>query len=574
MHYLSETHIFIFLVQIFVLLLCTRGLGLLFNRWGQPALTAELLVGVVLGPTLLGRFFPGIHAALFPSDIIQQNMLETVSWIGVLFLLMGTGLEIDFTIAWRQRGNALTIALADVIIPMLVAFIPCLFLPAHYMAQPDQRWLFALFMATVMTISAMPVAARVLHELNLLKTNMGFLVMSALAVNDIFGWVLFTIVLSLFTHGGMHLGAVAGIFAATAGFAVLALTAGRRLSTVALGALQKRKMPEPATSLTFVCLLGLLFGAITQKLGIHALFGFFIAGVVMGEAKNLSEETRGILTQMVYAIFVPLFFANIGLKMDFAQNFDFGLALFMCAIGIAGRYLGAWVGVTLTAVPRSNRDLIAIAHTPGGMMEVVVALLAFQSGLITAKVFVAIVFSALFSSMILGPWMRFALNRRKKVRAADYLSADSILPALAAVDRAGAIRELAAVAAARQPTLTVEEIVRPALQREQEFGTAVGSGLAIPHVRLKGLTRPLLVFARSAAGLNWDAPDGRPVHYIFLLVTPEDAQDLHVQILAAIARAVLRPETGAALEHAPDAETLWQALQEGFSVSGAPVKTA
>lgn len=566
MHHLSETHIFIFLVQIFILLLCTRGLGLLFNRWGQPALTAELLVGVILGPTLLGRFFPGVHAALFPADVIQQNMLETVSWIGVLFLLMGTGLEIDFTIAWRQRGNALKIAVADVVIPMAVAFIPCLLLPAHYMAQPDQRLLFALFMATVMTISAMPVSARVLHELNLLKTDMGFLTMSALAVNDILGWVLFTIVLSLFTHGEMHLGSVASVLAATVGFAALALTAGRRASTAALGALQKRKMPEPATSLTFVCLLGLLFGALTQKLGIHALFGFFIAGVVMGEAKNLSEETRGILTQMVYAIFVPLFFANIGLKIDFAENFDFGLALFMCVIGIAGRYLGAWVGVTLTPVSRSTRDLIAIAHTPGGMMEVVVALLALQSGLITVRVFVAIVFSALFSSVILGPWMRFAMNRCKKVQAADYLSVDGILPALAAADRSGAVYELAA-AAAEQLSVQTGEIAGPALAREQEFGTAVGNGLAIPHVRLKGISRPVLVFARSAAGLDWNAPDGQPVHYIFLLVTPADAQDVHVQILSSIAKAFLRPEIPEALERA-SGEELQNILRAAFASPG------
>jgi Kef-type K+ transport system membrane component KefB len=567
-HHLSETHIFIFLVQVFVLLLCARGLGSLFNRWGQPALTAELLVGVVLGPTLLGRYFPGIHAALFPADVIQQSMLETVSWIGVLFLLMGTGLEIDFTIAWRQRGNALTIATADVIIPMVIAFIPCLFLPAHYMAHPDQRLMFSLFMATVMTISAMPVSARVLHELNLLKTDMGFLTMSALAVNDILGWVLFTIVLSLFTRGEMHLGSVAVVLAATVGFAALALTAGRRASTAALGALQRRNMPEPATSLTFICLLGLLFGAVTQKLGIHALFGFFIAGVVMGEAKNLSEETRGILMQMVYAVFVPLFFASIGLKIDFAQNFDIGLVLFMCGIGIAGRYLGAWVGVTLTTVSRSNRDLIAIAHTPGGMMEVVVALLALQSGLITERVFVAIVFGALFSSVILGPWMRFALNRRKRIRAGEYLAPAAILPSLAAGDRSGAIRELAAVAAARIPGLPPEAIIAPALLREQEFGTAVGNGLAIPHVRLKGIERPVLAFGRSAAGLDWNAPDGRPVRSVFLLVTPEEAQDVHVQILSAIAKAVLRPETGAALEQAANEKEIWEVLQAGFAAPG------
>jgi len=180
-HYLDETHILLFLIQFSVLLLLTRAGGELFRRWKQPALTVELLVGVALGPTLLGRFLPGVHAALFPADQVQQNMLETVAWIGVLFLLMDTGLEIDFSVAWRQRGAALVIALSDVIIPMVVAFVPCVLLPDRFLAVPDQRVTFALFMAVVMTISAMPVAARVLHDLNLLKTDLGFLTMSALA---------------------------------------------------------------------------------------------------------------------------------------------------------------------------------------------------------------------------------------------------------------------------------------------------------------------------------------------------------------------------------------------------------
>lgn len=189
MHLLSETNILIFLIQLFVLTLCTRGLGELFTRWNQPALTAEILVGIILGPTLFGRYFPELHGMLFPADVTQQNMLETVAWIGVLFLLLDTGLEIDFSVAWRHRGNALVIALAHIIIPMLIAFLPCYFLPDHFLPNPDRRLLFALFMAAVMAICAMPVAARVLHDLKLLKTDLGFLTMSALAVNDLIGWM-------------------------------------------------------------------------------------------------------------------------------------------------------------------------------------------------------------------------------------------------------------------------------------------------------------------------------------------------------------------------------------------------
>ncbi len=112
MHLINEQNIFLFLVQLFILLGLARGLGELFRRWKQPALTAEILVGIVLGPSILGRFFPSVHGVIFPPDPVQQNMIETVGWLGVLFLLLETGLEVDFSSAWRQRGDALKIALA------------------------------------------------------------------------------------------------------------------------------------------------------------------------------------------------------------------------------------------------------------------------------------------------------------------------------------------------------------------------------------------------------------------------------------------------------------------------------
>ena len=575
MQFLGEHHIFLFLVQLFVLLVCARGLGELFRRWKQPALTAELLVGIALGPTLFGRFMPELHAALFPADPVQQVMLETVAWLGVLFLLLDTGLEIDFSIAWRQRGSALAIALSDIFIPMLVAFVPVMFLPDHLLAHPDRRILFGLFMATVMTISAMPVSARALHDLNLLKTDLGFLTMSALAVNDIIGWVLFAIILALFLQTSVAIGSILLIFAGTVGFAVLVLTVGRPVSARIFDALKAREFPEPASSLTITLLLGLLFGSITQKLGVHALFGFFLAGIVAGEARSLSEDTRRVINQMVYALFVPLFFATIGLKIDFAAHFHFGLVLLVCVVGIAGRYLGAWLGVNLTRQPRVNRHLISISHTPGGMMEIVVALLALEAGLITPAVFVAIVFSAVFSSVVMGPWMAHAVARRRKVSPVRFLEESAILPVLPpTASRADAIRLLAAKVAEHSDTPDIEPVTRYALNREKEFGTGIGHGVAIPHVRFDNLRNPILAYAHSSEGIDWDAPDAEPVHHVFFLASSTVAEDIHVQILAQIARAMARPDNRIRLAEAKDAPELFAALQAILSKSESPSPAA
>jgi Kef-type K+ transport system membrane component KefB/mannitol/fructose-specific phosphotransferase system IIA component (Ntr-type) len=565
MYFINEQNILVFLVQVFLLLGLARGLGEVFRRWKQPAITAEILVGIVLGPTVLGRLLPSVYAAIFPPDPVQQNMLETVAWIGVLFLLLETGLEVDFSSAWRQRGDALKIALTDIVVPLAVAFAASMFLPGHYLAHPDQRIAFALFMATAMAISAMPVSARTLHDLNLSKTDLGFLILSAMSVNDIIGWLLFTLVLGFFTGGGTEATRMSIILASTIGFAVFCLTVGRKFASAAVREIRRREMPQPGAALTFIVLLGTLCGAITNWIGINALFGFFLAGIMAGEARELSERTRQIVSQMVYAVFVPLFFTGVGLKLDFAAHFDWLLVLFVVVIGIGGRYAGAWLGVSFTQLPRSNRPAIAVAHTPGGAMEIIVGLLALEYGLITQAVFVAIVFGALFSSVILGPWLNYVIARRKEVGILEYFTKGSILPDLKGTARDQALWELSESAAAQERVHEAEDIYAAVLAREAEMGTALEDGLAIPHARFERMPRPVIVFGRSHAGIeDWDTPDGQQTHFVFLVLAPPYSE-AQVQILGHIVRTMQEPEIRVRLFQAQNTEAIWSVFAQVFA---------
>lgn len=356
------------------------------------------------------------------------------------------------------------------------------------------------------------------------------------------------------------------IFFVTIAFAFFALTVGRKVSTKVLDKLRDFGMGEPATSLTFAVLLGLLFGTITQKIGIHALFGFFIAGIVIGEAKNMSEETRQIISQMVYSIFVPLFFANIGLKMDFVANFNLFLILFVLIIGAFGRYLGAFVGVSLTNIPILNRNLIALAHVPGGMMEIVIGLIALQSGLISEELFEAIVFSAVFSTLIVAPIMKNVLSRRRAVRIIKYIAPESVIQTMKAHTREDAIYELCDTVADKLPTVLKGKCVATAaIKREEDFGTALGEGIAVPHVRMAGLKNPLLMMGYSRKGIDWNAPDGLPVKYIYFMLTPEGAQDVHVQILSTIAKAMLKVANRQSIDESMSSEHLFATLKNIFS---------
>ena len=562
---MTEHHIFIFLIQIFLLLGLSRFGGEIFNRYKQPALTAEILVGIFLGPTILGRFFPQWRAAIFPEDIIQQAMLETMVWLGAFFLLLETGLEIDFSSAWRQRGDALKIAVADVVVPFTASFALAWLLPDAYLVSPDRKIAFALFMATVLTISAMPITARVLHDLNLSKTDLGFLIMSALSVNDIIGWLLFTVVFGFFVQANARLDEMVVLFSMAIGFVVLCLTVGRSMSDWIVDRQRQWKLPEPAGSLTFIFLLGVLCAAVAQKIGLHALFGFFLAGVMAGQARNLSERSRQTISQMVYAIFVPLFFAGIGLKMDFFKYFDPFLVAFVAVVGIGVRFLGAWLGVSMTKIPRVNRSAIAIAHTPGGMMEIVMGLLALQYHLITPTVFIAIVCGALLTAMAMGPWLAWAIARRQQVSVFEFFTRRGIVMPLKVKSRDEAIRQLCQ-AAAHEIHMHDEEIIAQAvLEREGLMGTAMEEGIALPHGRLEGLKKPVVIFGRSLSGIDWDSPDGKPTQFVFLILTPKDDQGVHVQILRAIAYVMQNSGNTQSLLAAQEAGAIWTTFQNAFA---------
>ncbi len=284
-----------------------------------------------------------------------------------------------------------------------------------------------------------------------------------------------------------------------------------------------------------------------------------------GSSRALSENVRQVISQMVYAIFVPLFFASIGLKVDFLKSFDLLLVLLICVIGIGGRFFGAWLGVNFTKLSKTNRLSIAIAHTPGGAMEIVVALLALEYGLITEPVFVAIVFGAVISSVILGPWLSYSIGKRKEVSILEYFSPRGIIGEIKQEDRDKAIRELCELAAAQEDMPEAERIYAAVLRRENEMGTAMEEGCAVPHARLFEIKRPVVFFGRASDGIEWNAPDGDPVRFIFLILTPENDYDSQVQILGLIARAMSDEKIRHEIARSRGGAEIWEILRRIFT---------
>ena len=536
-YYLEEHNLLMFLIQLFILLTCAKLLGKIFDKYKQPTIAADLLVGIFFGPTVLGRIFPSFQNLLFPKDLTQYNMLDTMGWLGIFFLLLIIGMEVNFSSIWKQKGSAIKISMCDVFIPILISGVFIWFLPDKYLINPDYRLLFTIFVATIMTISAMTVTIRVMQDLKILKTDLGFLIVSVLSFNDIIGWLIFTIVLGLFLHSEPNLTKVVTIVSATLIFAVFSLTIGKRI----IGKILKKlnhKENNTGGSLTVVSLLGMLFGAITTKIGIHALFGFFIAGLISGESKYLSQRTRQIIHHMVYSIFVPIFFINIGLKVDFFSNLDILLIIFILLIGTFARYSAAWIGSKASGVSKANRNILSIAHTPGGEMHVVVGMLALEAGLLSEVMFVAIVFSAIFSAIIMGPWMSFAIKSRKTINIMEYFFEDNILADLKTNNIKETIQELSNQAA-EWTGLDANMIFNRAMEKESNSSSAINKGIAVPHSKIKDLANPIIVVGQHHTGIDWDSSDGKRVNLIFLILIPDsdelDYNYIHIQILKNIA---------------------------------------
>lgn len=553
MHYLNETQLLTFLLQFILILGLCRGLGILFQKMKQPTITADILVGIILGPTLIGRLFPPFHTRLFPLDVVQQTMLETLAWVGIFFLLLDTGLEVNFSSVWKQRKQSIRISALDLVVPIVVTAVPIFFLPDRYMPQAYNRIIFTLFLATIMTISALPVAIRALHDLNILKTDMGFVIVSALSINDIIGWIIFTVVLGVVTSGTISIIRILSVLGATMAFSFISLTIIRKIADRIISFIKKTFPEQSGLTITFIAILGGICGAITMKIGIHSLFGFFIAGLIAGEARDLSEKNRYVFSKMVYALFIPIFFANIGLKIDFVRSFDPLLVVFMIVVGTAGRFSAAWLGTVWAKRPNSNRVPIAIAHTPGGEMHLVVGMLALEYGLINETVYVAIVASAIFSSVILGPWLGVSIGRRVKVNFRGLVSGMLVLPALGDRNKEEALQRLCREAS-EKAGIDEQQLLDSVMVRERAMSTAVEEGVAFPHARMVGIKRPLLVYALSENGIEWNSPDGKPCRIIFMIITPIGEDDLQVQILGALARVMMEPQNREELliEHDPN----------------------
>lgn len=532
---MTPHEIAMFFLALGVMLLAAMALGELARLARQPAVLGEILAGVLLGPTVLGRVAPGLGALLFPAAGHGAIALQGLTTLAVTLFLLVAGMELDLSSLWRQGRTAILVGVAGILVPFLFGFAAAWWAPGEMGVEPGaDPAIFALFFATALAISALPVIARTLIDLNLYRSDLGMVIVAAAIFNDLFGWIIFAVILGLMGgghHPGMGIGWVIGL---TLGFAALMLTVGRWVIDRLL-LLAQAYLTGAGGVLGLSLVLALFGAAFTESIGVHAIFGSFLAGVAVGDSPHLREQARTTLRQFISFIFAPLFFVSIGLRVDFISHFDLPLVLAVLGIACLGKILGCGLGARLSGMDARESWAVGFGLNARGAMEIILGLLALQYGLIGPRLFVALVVMALVTSMMSGPAMARLLRSRAPRRLFHYVNARTFLNHLHSTTRRGAIRELAEAAAAAAG-LSPDAVDEAVWMREKIMSTGLEQGIAAPHARLEGVAAPVVALGLSDEGIDFNSPDGDPARIIFLILTPRHDGGAQLEILADIAR--------------------------------------
>lgn len=599
---LSYEQVTVFLLAFAVLLGTARVFGEVARKLGQPVVLGEILAGVVLGATVLGSpslagpdgwnvqlydwLFPvyaeaveagppavdlaaaagaeasaaeaSAQASAEPAPRAYDGGFLSMSMflqLSAVFLLLVAGLEVDLSIVWRQGRATLWISLMSMVVPFALGFGLAYLVPGLLGYDTDSGKLipFALFLGVAMSITALPVIAKILMDLNLFRSDVGMLIMASAMVNDLLGWIGFAMVLALVAVpvAGIDPGVDSSLLATygpvlrTIGLTLLfvggMLTAGRWLIHRVLPFIQAHSA-WPGGVLSFVLCVALVCAAITEAIGIHSIFGAFIAGVAIGDSAHLRRQTRQHVEQFIGNVFAPLFFASIGLRVNFVEGFDLTAVTLVLVIAILGKIVGCWIGARIAGMSHRDATAIGMGMSARGAMEIILGQLALSQGLITEKLFVAIVVMAIVTSLIAGPAMQAVLRRKTRKRLADLVSDKLFAEDLAGRTPEAAIAELAG-RAAPVAGLDARAIADAAMFREGMIPTGLPGGVAVPHARLEGVSKPLVVVGRSQDGVDFDAADGSRARIVCLLISPASDPDAQLDLLRAVGEAFERRET-------------------------------
>lgn len=404
MHHV-ESSIGILLLQIIVILITCRLFGWLFSKMQQPTVIGEIVAGIILGPSVLGHLLPSVSTFLFPLDSLQNiNML---SQFGLILFMFAIGMELNITEVRQKLKETILISHTSTIFPFFLGMVTAYFLYNKYAYESTPFLSFALFVSIALSITAFPVLARIIQEKGLTKTHLGTISLASAANGDITAWCLLAVVVAIAQAGSM-LSAIYNI-----GFSfiyLLLMFAVIRPFLRMIGHIYHNKEVVDKGLVAFMFLLLIISSYLTEILGLHALFGAFVAGVVMPD----NVKFRKIMTEKVedvsLALFLPLFFVSTGLRTEIGLLNSPEL-WYMCGIfilvAIIGKFGGSLVAARFVGETWKDSLYIGALMNTRGLMELVVLTIGYDMKILTPPIFVMLVLMTLVTTFMTTPLISF-----------------------------------------------------------------------------------------------------------------------------------------------------------------------
>jgi Kef-type K+ transport system membrane component KefB len=407
---ISHHGMLVLLVQIGVLLICAKGLSRLAAVVRLPAVVGELVAGVVLGPSLLGTAAPALSDWLLPREPEQTHLLGAVAQLGVLLLVGITGSHVDLELLRRRRVTVTWVSLGSVLLPLALGVGLGYLLPGSLLGDAGDRPSFALFMGIAVAVSALPVIAKTLLDMDLMHRDVGQVIIGAAAVSDVLGWLLLSIVSATATAGFR-----AGVVYESVGCLLLVLVAVVFVARPLIGAVMRPVARAGGDAgMTTVVIMIVLAAAGTCALNMEPVVGAFLCGVVISSLGIESRRFLDAVRPFVMAVLAPLFLATAGLQVELGALRDpvtLGAALVTLAVAVAAKFVGGYLGARMGRLDHDHALAIGAGLNARGVVEIVLASVGRDLGILNSASYTVIVLVAVVTSVMAPPILRRTTGR-------------------------------------------------------------------------------------------------------------------------------------------------------------------
>ncbi len=403
-HHFSEP-LAVLLLQIIVIIFFARVFGFLFKKIGQPAVIGEIVAGIILGPSVFGAYFPEVSSFLFPAASL--GALSFISQIGLILFMFIIGMELDLKAIGKQAYGAVIISHASIIIPYTLGMGLAYFMYTEYAPAGISFVSFALFMGIAMSITAFPVLARILQEKGMTKSKLGAMALTCAAADDITAWCILAAVIALVKSGS----SISALY--TIGLALLYVLVMLKLIRPALKRLEhiyETNANRRTAVIAFLFLMLIVSAYLTSIIGIHALFGAFIAGVIMPPGIEFRKIVTDKIEDLSIILLLPLFFVITGLRTQISLLNEghlwvtFGWVLL---VAVAGKFGGSALAAKMVGQSWKDSLSIGVLMNTRGLMQLIVLNIGYDLGILTPQIFAMMVLMALVTTFMTGPALDF-----------------------------------------------------------------------------------------------------------------------------------------------------------------------